>query len=197
MDASDFDRLARAVATRGSRRRVLGGLLAGTLGGLWMRPTAADNSGTVIADASGGDDNAAGGNDHDRDNPAREPCQPESERKLCERRCDQVVDDGCGGRIKCTCDGKTVCAPRDGVCCRTERLCAGKKECCQGGDTCAPEDICCPPERLCLPSNRCCSGGEVCAPGGGVCCAPQQVCTVGGVANACCSGTCIAGVCQA
>ncbi len=200
MDDGGFDRLVRAVAMRGSRRRVLGGLLAGALGSLRVRPTAADDSGTAIADASGGNHNATtvtdpatGGNDHDRDN--REQCQPKSQGKLCEGRCDLTVDDGCGGTLKCTCDGKTECAPRDGVCCRPERLCAGMKECCQGSDTCAPEDVCCPPERLCLPSNRCCPGGEVCAPGGGVCCAPQQVCTVGGVADACCAGVCTGGVC--
>ncbi len=59
MDAGRFDRLARAVGNRGSRRRLLGGLLAGALGSLSLRTTAADDSGTAIADASGGDTNLA------------------------------------------------------------------------------------------------------------------------------------------
>lgn len=55
----------------------------------------------------------------------------------------------------------------------------------------------CPSRRVCRPSNRCCPRGQVCAPGGGVCCPPERVCTVGGVANACCDlpRTCVNGVC--
>jgi hypothetical protein len=210
MDGARLDRLARAVATGGSRRRVVGAVLAGVLGSLRPRTTAADDSGATIADASGGDQNratvvdpATNRNDHDRDRNRdrdrehdQKKCQPQSRSEACAGHCDQVVNDGCGGSFDCTCDGQTVCARRDGVCCQPERLCDEKRVCCQGSDTCAPEDICCPPERLCLPSNRCCPVGEVCARGGGVCCTPQQVCRVGGVANACCTGTCnAAGVC--
>ena len=127
MERSRFDFLTRAVATNGSRRRVLGGLLAGAMGSRWVSSAAADDSGVTFADASGGNANLAtvaeSENDaaEDEDN-AQAPCQPESARKLCRDRCDRVVDDGCGGRIECTCDGNSACARRDGVCCQPERL---------------------------------------------------------------------------
>jgi hypothetical protein len=75
MEGTRFDHLARALATSGSRRRVLGAVLVGALGSLWTRATAADDSGTAIADASGGDHNlatvvdpATGEHDRNRDN---------------------------------------------------------------------------------------------------------------------------------
>jgi hypothetical protein len=75
MEGKRFDQLARAAATSGSRRRVLSAVLAGGLTGLWARVTAADDSGTAIADASGGNHNQATATDpasgrnehHDRD----------------------------------------------------------------------------------------------------------------------------------
>ena len=74
MDGMRFDHLAKTVAARGSRRRVLGALLAGALGGLRLGTAVADDSGTAIADASGGNhnlasaaDQASSGQDHDRD----------------------------------------------------------------------------------------------------------------------------------
>ena len=74
MEGKRFDQLARTLATSGSRRRVLGGFLTGVLGGLRIRPASADDSGTSIADASGGDHNHASasdqesaGQDHDHD----------------------------------------------------------------------------------------------------------------------------------
>jgi hypothetical protein len=62
MEGTRFDQFARTLATSRSRRRVLGAVLAGVLGSLRARPTTADDvddSGTVIADASGGDHNQA------------------------------------------------------------------------------------------------------------------------------------------
>src|SRR4051794_12065097 len=74
MDGTRFDQLVRTVAVSGSRRRLLGALLAGALGSLRLRTTAADDSGTAIADASGGNDNlasavdqASSGQDHNHD----------------------------------------------------------------------------------------------------------------------------------
>src|SRR5215210_2392874 len=93
MEGTRFDYLARTVATSGSRRRVLGALLAGALGGLRLRATRADERGTAIADASGGNDNLAGV--VDRGNDTR--CQPTSPHDACEDRCNRVVNDGCGG----------------------------------------------------------------------------------------------------
>ena len=59
MEGKRFDQLARALATSSSRRLVLAGLLAGALGSLRVRTTAAQDDGIVIADASGGDDDLA------------------------------------------------------------------------------------------------------------------------------------------
>jgi hypothetical protein len=73
MEGKRFDQLARAVATSGSRRRLLGAVLTGALGSLRIHATSADD-GIAIADASGGDHNVAtvvdpapSGNDRDHD----------------------------------------------------------------------------------------------------------------------------------
>ena len=75
MDSDRFDWLSRTLATAGSRRRVLGALLASALSSLRVHTTSADedeSSGTVIADSSGGNHNRAAvinpsTSDHDRD----------------------------------------------------------------------------------------------------------------------------------
>jgi hypothetical protein len=193
MEGTRFDYLARTMATSGSRRRVLSALLAVALGSLHPRPTRADERGTTIADASGGDDNLAAVVHRGSDTR----CQPKSQNDACEDRCNRVVNDGCGGEVDCACNGEKVCAEKDGVCCQPEQLCDSKRVCCPSGETCGPGDACCPTERVCLPSDDCCPAGKICAPGGGVCCAPEEICAVGGVPNACCGGigTCIGGVC--
>lgn len=205
MEPQSFDQLARSLATGGSRRRLLAGVLGGVLASLRARTTTADEGGTVIADASGGDlnrataiDPATTGNDLDNDTRDRKPCQPDSEHDRCEDRCDIVVNDGCGGELKCSCNGDKVCARDDAVCCQPERLCDDKRVCCKGDDVCGPGDACCSSERVCAPSNECCSAGKVCAPGGGVCCQPENICEVGGVPEACCASPaeCVNGVCQ-
>ena len=204
MEPQSFDQLARFVARSGSRRRLLAGVLGGALGSLRARTTTADEAGTIIADASGGGFNRgtvtgpAVGSDRDKETPDEKPCQPDSEGERCDGRCDIVVNDGCGGELKCTCGDDKVCAWDDAVCCSPERLCDGKRVCCKGDDVCGPDDTCCPAERLCLPSNECCSASKVCAPGGGVCCLPENICQVGGVDEACCESPaqCVNGVCQ-
>ncbi len=112
MDPRRFDRLTATFATAGSRRRVLAALLVGALGNLRLHTaTAEDESGTVIAEAVGGNANLATvvdpatsptdydpDHDHDQDDRNRETCQPESQRERCDGRCGQVVNDGCGGR---------------------------------------------------------------------------------------------------
>jgi hypothetical protein len=194
MEGTRFDYLARSVATSGSRRRVLGALLGGVLGGLRLRATRADERGTAIADASGGDDDLAAivhRNDDTR-------CQPTSRDEACEDRCYRVVNDGCGGEIDCTCNGEKVCARQEGVCCQPEQVCNEERVCCPPGETCGPGDACCPTERVCLLSNKCCAPGMFCTPGGGTCCTPEDTCIVGGAPQpACCTniGTCIDGVC--
>jgi hypothetical protein len=177
MAESRFDRLARALGAGGSRRRLVGAFLAGTLAVRRARTAVAEDeeSGTAIADASGGDGNA-GRRRTTRlaPNPPSPPsppsCRPTPRAEACQGRCNRTVADGCGGRVRCDCPA---------------------------GQVCGPGDLCCPEARLCLPSNVCCAEGSVCAPGGGVCCAPERVCTVGGVLDACCSSPniCLDGVC--
>ena len=196
MEETHFDHVARAVAAGASRRRVLGTLLAGALWSLRLRATNADEPGTVIAEAGGGDQNLATVMNLNPDND--KPCKPDSERDRCEDRCDRVVNDGCGGDIKCTCHGEKVCARDDGVCCQPDLVCAGKCDPCREGEVCGPGDACCPTERVCRPSNECCPDGMFCTPGGGTCCVPEDPCLVGGAPEpACCTnlGTCIGGVC--
>jgi hypothetical protein len=230
MDSARFDTLARTLATSGSRRRVLGGLLAGALAGVRVGPASADDvTDTVIADARGGNANTATvveptqhHDDHDKD--TQETCQPDSERQRCDGRCNRVVNDGCGGEIRCTCDGDKVCAREDEVCCQPDLVCEDTRVCCQKGEVCGPSDTCCPPEQLCAGKQVCCGKGEVCGPGdaccpieracfssgeccpagtactqgGGTCCLLKDFCEVGGVKAACCpSGRCVNGVCQA
>lgn len=128
MEGTRFDRLARSVATSGSRRRVLGAMLAGALGSLRIRATAADDSGTAIADASGGDHNqatvvdpATGGTtpdrhkndtqdnekdededeDKDRDNDASRDCQPESDAEACGSQTCGTAVNRCGQSVNC------------------------------------------------------------------------------------------------
>jgi hypothetical protein len=208
MEGTRFDQLTRAVAASGSRRRVLGVVLAGVLGSLRIRTTSADDPAPVIAEAGGGDDNLAtvvdpvngghaDGHDHDHDRDHKQ-CQPKSQNEACEDRCGRVVNDGCGGEIRCTCPGDKVCAWQDGVCCHPERVCEERSICCPAGETCGPGDACCPNERLCLRSDECCAAGMFCTPGGGTCCVPEDTCIVGGAPQAaCCTdiGTCINGVC--
>ena len=199
MEETHFDRVAR-VAAGGSRRRVLGALLAGALASLRLHTTSADQPGTVVAEAGGGDHNLATVvepiNYSDKD--TRETCQPDSERDRCQGRCDRVVNDDCGGEIKCTCDGEKVCAREDGVYRQPDLVCAGKCDSGREGEVCGPGDACCPIERVCRRSNACCPAGMFCTPGGGTCCVPEDTCQVGGVPEpACCTeiGTCIGDVC--
>ena len=79
MEGARLDYLARTMATSGSRRRLLGALRVGAMGGLRLRPTRADERGTTIADASGGDDNLAAV--VHRGNDSR--CQPKSQHDAC------------------------------------------------------------------------------------------------------------------
>lgn len=172
VDHRRFDQLAQVMGKSSSRRRAFG-LMAGLLTGGRVASTAADD-GIVIADASGGNENAASQTRRARaarPDPPPPPCQPRPVGSRCDGICNVSVGDGCRGSIPCTCPP---------------------------GEGCGPDNTCCPLPRLCLPSNTCCAVGSVCATGDGVCCPPELVCTVGGVANACCTGDgfgCLAGVC--
>jgi hypothetical protein len=208
MDADRFDRMTKTLSTAASRRLALRGLSAALAASLHL---GVPNSSLVIAERAGGSGNQAiiggRGRHHDRDHhrsrsdrKRNDPaCHPKPRRKLCRGKCDQIVNDACGGKIDCACKGGTVCAASTGECCARGQLCVGKSVCCPEGEVCGPGDACCPTERACFPSNTCCAAGEECTRGGGTCCPLPGVCRVGGVAAACCSGLnqqCVNGVCQ-
>ena len=122
MEGKRFDQLARTLATSGSRRRVLGGFLTGVLGGLRIRPASADDSGTSIADASGGDHNhataaepGANGNDQDRDHDGNDGDHDNG-------------NDGNGGgsprASQCLCSSETCCGQGEQCC---DRFDLGKR----------------------------------------------------------------------
>jgi hypothetical protein len=158
MEGKRFDQLVRALATRGSRRRVLGGFLAGTLGGLRIRPSAADDSGTTIADASGGNhnlasavDQASSGQDHDHDGGHDN---------------DHDNDHGDGGH-----GGAKPCPCFEGTCCRQNETC------CNVFDQDTDEQI----GLVCCDASTCCNSGacvDFCTLGeteeDGECCCPDD-----------------------
>ena len=179
MEGKRFDQLARAVATRGSRRRVLGGFLA-ALAALRIRATAADDSGTAIADASGGNDNlasaadqASAGQDHDHDHDGghdtdhgdgghggERPC-PCFEGTCCGQNetCCNVFDESTDEQIGLVCCSASTCC-NSGAC--VEFCPLGETE--EDGDCCCPDDtnhcsnanvqgrfICCPLDQPACP----------------------------------------------
>lgn len=140
MNGKRFDHLARDVAASGSRRRLLGALLAGALGGLRLRITAADDSGTAIADASGGNNNLSttpeqdtSKIDHDS-NPERDHTDDNHDGD--DKRHDNGKDrghehDGCND-ADCPPDESTS-SKGAGFCC-DDGFCSCGGECCGGPD---------------------------------------------------------------
>ena len=201
MEGKRFDQLARTLATSGSRRRVLGGFLTGVLGGLRIRPASADDSGTTIADASGGDHNhataaepGANGNDQDRDhdngNDGNGGGSPRASQCLCS-------SETCCGQGEQCCDrfDQGSEAPIGSICCDSDTSCACG-DCvpfCEFDEPFAPCDCNCRPgAKTCSLSteqknpNTCCREDEDCCRVGGtddwdavnVCC-PEGTCTPG------------------
>ena len=207
MDADRFDRLTKSLTAVASRRLALRGLIAALAG---MLRSVAPISDPVIVRGAGGSGNRAivgnGGhrrrhrpNHHHHHHHRRKDrqCRPKSQSKLCQGKCNQFIEDGCGGKVDCTCQDGAICAPANGECCQPDRLCAGKSVCCPQGEVCGPGDACCPGKQACFLSNECCPAGEECTVGGGTCCLIENICRTGGVAASCCpSGQCVNGVCQ-
>jgi hypothetical protein len=186
MEGTRFDQLARVMATSGSRRRVLGGFLAGALAGLRIRSTAADDSGTAIADASGGNhnhasaaDQASSGQDHDHDHDHDHDREHDGGH-------DHDQGDGARrGAESCPCFEGTCCG-RDETCCpqfdegetQIGLICCDESTSCACGDCVpfcdlnvpfAPCDCNCPPDtQVCTqldPSTQpftCCRAGQTC-----------------------------------
>jgi hypothetical protein len=184
MEGRHFDQLARAVAARGSRRRLLGALLTGGLGSLRLHTTSADEeSGTAIADASGGDHNRAtvvepapSQNDRDRD---RDRAHDQDQDRAHDRGQDRDQprdrdsdDDrhtNNGGPVGPACalcglvEGPRTCDSGQTVFCDTSTVAL----CCEFG-----QDVeCCPDCAAPTPTPiaRCCTPGVDCAPAGGPC----------------------------
>ena len=184
MDSQRFDRLTKTLATAGSRRRVLGAVLAGMLGSLGTRTTIADeseDSGTVIADASGGNHNQAivlepdpAHNDRDRDRDRDDDNNDDKDKHHDEDpdagQCGPFVEPcpgnpqcgsfgrPCPGDAQCvagTCGGS--CPPSTGFECTGTRgrdCCASRGECCGCRDNVTGETY-----------GYCTSVGSPCRPG--------------------------------
>ena len=218
MDSNRFDHVARAVATSGSRRHLLGGLLMGALVSLKSRITAADDSGTAIADASGGNHNhataadpATGGNDRARDHDTEDGDRDDNRDAKDGNRGDQN-DAGSAPDAQCLCAtgtcygaGEQCCPRRDpqdeetqigSTCCvssTTACACGDCVEFCPLDEPFASVcDCICPPQTV-----HCTLVDQRDRPN--TCCTTDQECCVVGsgvtAVNRCCpEGTCIVGV---
>jgi hypothetical protein len=143
-DAHHFDRLARTLSTRPSRRRLLGGLAKGTLAVL--------GGGSAAADVAAARNRRRGKPDHCRS--GRDP------------------DAVCGGG-KCAClttrSGKKGCADIFNVECPTTDQCDRDADCPGRNNLCFVVEECCnSPRNLC--ARRCDTGGTnaTAASGGGI-----------------------------
>jgi hypothetical protein len=174
MEGKHFDQLARAVATSGSRRRVLAGLVAGALGSVRIRTTAADDDGIVIADASGGDNNlatvvdpATSGNNRDRDRDEAEKDDDEEKDKDHdgERNRDGCNPEACPPDESTNSTGSGFCCD-DGFC-SCGGACCGGPDCwiitteVSGQDGPTVRESCSRPPNGCLQCSD--SGGQCCA----------------------------------
>ncbi len=177
MDGSRFDALARALAVSGSRRRLIGAVVAGTLGVLGLRATEAAAC-----------------------RPVGSTCREHA--NCCSKRCG---DKDATGRHRCWCQTAADCpAPdqcHDATC--TEGVCGTTPltgQACDDGDRCTVNDTCvagacvavvviCPPQDECH-SAACdsASGDCVQTPLTGAPCDDGNSCTVG--------STCLNGACQ-
>src|SRR5215217_2819295 len=123
LDANRFDSLTKILSVSASRRLAVRGLvavLAATFSGIAPSSILA----TELIAWGGGNRAVIGGggrtrrrqqdhhekrrerHDHDHHEKRHDrECRPKSRRKLCQGRCDQIVGDGCGGKIDCACEG--------------------------------------------------------------------------------------------
>src|SRR5215217_5245491 len=168
MDPRRFDSLTKALSTAGSRRRVL----AGVLGSLRLRTTIADDSGTVIADTSGGDHNQAtatdpapGGHDHNHDNDHNDHDKDHDKDKDKDKDRDQTCDaticaTGCCDGTTCQTGQYATCGTGGGACVNCDAAIAGCTsavcECRAGRGCCVQSGE--EPAFLDLECTACCSG---------------------------------------
>jgi hypothetical protein len=208
MDADRFDRLTKTLTATATRRLAVRGLIAALA--VMVRSVTQISDPTIVRGAGGSGNRAivGGGGHRRRHDPNHHhhhhlrrkdrKCRPKSRSTLCQGNCDQIIEDGCGGKVDCTCQDGSVCAPANGECCQPDQLCAGKSVCCPQGEVCGPGDACCLSERACFLSNECCPAGEECTRNGGTCCPVARICVTGGVPASCCEGVnrqCVDGIC--
>jgi hypothetical protein len=157
MDGSHFDSLVKDLTTHGSRRRALGGLLAGVVSFLnWP-----------------GQENAEAHDLKDKckkkSGEAKKKCLKKAKKHKaehagaaagCTRNCTgkSCGDDGCGG----SCGSCAVCRQCSGGACIASpdfTACGGGKQC-SGGVCATPPD--CQNGAACIHGNSCCSGTCLC-----------------------------------
>jgi hypothetical protein len=186
MDDFHFDALARSLVTAGSRRRALGGLLAGALGlvrGLDVREGAAHNALKRCKKIDNKAKKQKCVKKAKKHNRTHLSCTPSCDGKSC-------GDNGCGGVCGAcasthTCDnGRCVCT----------RSCAPANAC--GPDGCGDSCGTCTGDRTCQSGQCTCT--SVCEPGKSPhpitcnCCKDNGIpCAAPGPDNTCCSGNCV------
>jgi len=211
MDDSRLDRLARSLATAGSRRRALIGMLGSALGLLGSQAEqAAAKKCKKIKDKQKRKKCLA----KTRRTPAP-PC-PEGQ-KPCGGRCipnnQCCTDSDCPAATPRCCSGACVdvltdvkhCGRCGAGCLFNERCSAGSCRCGTSPGSCGGGQSCCPPQScVCNPVNfldpvSCTSAGPTCPPGVAVCVGTTGACGMNRLpARACCpAGTiCDDGACR-
>jgi hypothetical protein len=183
MDGAHFDTLARSLATAGSRRRAITGLISGALGlfGVLADETAAKNCKKI------------------RNKKKRKKCLAKAK---CVPRCAGKVcgPDGCGGSCgSCAgnegCHGGTcICVPHCGGNDCGDDGCGGSCGTCSGGRTCQSGQCTCPADQA-FCGGTCklgCEAGQSHHPITCNCCKDNGIpCAAPGPDNTCCSGNCV------
>ena len=203
MDQERFDHIAKALASAGSRRRLLRGLAAGALGGLLARVAPA-----AAAPARVREREQAGDRNQDDTGETEAGERDAAERRRCSR-----LNRRCGEDKKC-CNGLT-CKRKRCLCKPGTKPCNGKcipqENCCELGDCTGTGKFCPAPNTPCVcfagidcggnctaPDGDCCSdadcaGGKTCQ--GNVCRCPsgQKPCNGGCIPQSQCCGGCSSG----
>lgn len=183
MDGNRFDEITRALASRGSRRAVLRGLLGfgGVVAGTGLTGEAdARVIGTkpTIAPVPP----AATTTPAPATTPAPDPCPGQVNCSV-----DGCCSGSCTARGRCCPAGWSICGNE---CCATPAQCCDN-ECCADGHICIGEEMCCPAPLFC--GGVCCNGaGQQCC--GDRCLSAGQCCTDEQCPDS--PDTCQAGVCH-
>jgi hypothetical protein len=183
MDGTRFDDLTRVLAGSGSRRRFLGRLGAGMLGGVAALLGISDTAARCRPAGR-----TCSANDHccsrfcgDRDRTGDGQCEP-CEGVVCDELCcppetigctENVLPDGTA-LIGCLCPEGTLYDRARNEC----------RPCANVGGTCRADEDCC--DGVCAEDGRCVDRS---------CCSPEAVCDADGTAGICCAGPMTAECC--